>query len=1436
MLFRHEPSTEYSIMGRIALSVLVSVLGCPLLTPALSAADEKAAPPPVAAGDFFDFIRIEWGDGRPYTSEPNRDQGWPKEGGPQGWNAVYKIEVPADGWYELFLKNPIGEMEHDLAVDGRFIYRSGGVRGGEQGDFVAKETAKTANLFLRKGAHELNIRRIGRVSFPHACFDAWELRAAGGRPEASVAAAKTLVDVVRAGENLKIKVTGGGNNAAMTYRLLRVDLANPQAAPEPVGVEVAFKPSAEPVEKTVVIPCPKEGAFELLAECDGRMLRPAEFRIGEFVVVDVKAPVTAGRPPTRVRTIDCAANTIDGKAVVPGENYWECNGATRVAKSKAGDYRESGNCQGPEVEVPLTPVELPRAYSGFAYRAELPDTAAPYLIEVEFPDDRRRSVTIPIIQIDPKTGGFVADSGSYSKSYETGGVFPLSYEMRKMQTIVWPVEKTIQVCVISQQVGHRAAASKINIYRFDGELPVTKVLWQGGRAAIHWYEEAESWRFLTNIHLTHRGAPEAVRTMIGLDRWARLVRYFGFNGVTGLGVGYQGVFHRTDCLEGFGATRVDETRLLALICEKYGLRYMPEFFANQWYLNMVVLPKEAANPEDVRAVSCTGALSGTGFAPCNLNAFHPAVQRRWLNALGEMADKLRDSPAFLGICVRSDAWNFRGDFHLPGLHWGYGDWTVRAFEKDSGVKVPVANDDPDRYIKRFDFLVSKEMKAKWLQWRADRTMDYHLRLRDRIQGERKDLVFLIAGDGDTDPCFKIPDDKRERLYEVGIDLDALKKTDGITLMATSRYGARNTTSGEQAIYDGFFDPENVATGFGKVRSFGAYMVYHELATYWPCDKLGVKGVEKGKMPYYCSAVLAAGRNSLEKFAVVLAEQDSAILRDGGNTDMFGDAAAWREWFAEFESIPAAPFERVESARDPVAVWQRQGSGFRVQGSGNSGKTPSGPDTRNLTPDTFFYAVNRERFPVEVEITLSGADKVESTVDGQALALDKGCLRLTLAPFELRSFRAAKGVTITAVGVTIPEDKMAYLHYRLAFAQQIAEAISGGIRRGDVSEKDRAEYLGTLKAAWEAYRAGHHWRARTALAMAPMMRVYESIAAMPEGQVVTKFPGLLAPKKGGHWETSEEVADADELLKLAAAGAAPEKVPSTNYNPEWDGCQVLKAKAGLLEFDLEIPADGDYILRLGHVAETPGVTTASVNGKSLATPCVTAEPGAPETAAFPRVSLKAGKNRLTLRRDGGFGIYGMKLLPVLKPMPDKAWATVGPFASYWGLHKAGRGEKGDSVKKGMEQTYPPEANLDLAAVYRDADGSERRWTSSPANARGKIAELGVDMPVRTRSSSTDFNFVVTFIRSDAERTALFYMAVDWWAKAYLNGEPVATNIKPEAKADCGADFTTWYAVHWGVLKLKKGVNTLLVKQQGGSGGSAFSAYISDQPGLELRATP
>ncbi|MBI4719967.1 MAG: hypothetical protein HY770_01780, partial [Chitinivibrionia bacterium] len=368
----------------------------------------------------------------------------------------------------------------------------------------------------------------------------------------------------------------------------------------------------------------------------------------------------------------------------------------------------------------------------------------------------------------------------------------------------------------------------------------------------------------------------------------------------------------------------------------------------------------------------------------------------------------------------------------------------------TGVKVPGADGDAGRFLQRYEFLTSKDMRDKWIGWRNARILDYHLRIRDRIRGDaRPELFFGICGDFRCDPCYDQPASITRRALECGVDLAKLKSVDGLAMIANGRYGFRNLGVDDQKIYDDFLDPENVGAGMGVVRAFAAYMVYHELATFWPAEKLGIV-VGKDPIPYYCSAAIASGRDSLEKFAVVLAEQDSAFLRDGGNTDIYGDPEIWNPWFAEFRALPAVPFDAVPSARDPVAVWQKrvQGSGSRAQGA------DAKPEPRNPNTDAFFfYAVNREQFPVRIEIKLAGATQVVRLGTGEKLALKDGVLALDLAPYELRSFRTEAGASIASTSTIVPPERVSYVKNRIAFAQHLAAALAGA-RQGDASAADR----------------------------------------------------------------------------------------------------------------------------------------------------------------------------------------------------------------------------------------------------------------------------------------------------------------------------------------------------------------------------------------------
>lgn len=1336
--------------------------------------------------DFWSADAIEWGDGRPFDTPVKREGPYP-----QGYKADFQFQIPRTGWYELIFRG--GGPRHDLLLDGQFLYH-------RRTPSKLGQDAKAGNVWLPAGKHTLRIQRVGLMGFPSQLFGTFELRPADGRPETCITAEKTLVDVLRRGEKFAIRVTGGGPDATV-YELLSRSSSEPAMPVQVVG-EVAFPASSEPQTQTVTVACPAEGAFTLGARIKGgKELLGSEFPIGPYAVVDVARIEPASGKLTPVHEIDCVAQTDNGEAIPP-ERFVECNGPTRVSRSPAGSYRESHNSTAPLAPAMSRPDDQ-RCYSGFSYRIELPSVQVPYLIDLEFPDDARRSVTIGQNWLDEQ-GGFAKGSSYSAKAYETGGMQPLSQAMRHHRAIVWAKSKQLLLAVLSQQYLQRAAVARITVSRFEGDLvPAAKVAAADGRQFCFWYEETTNWRHLVSVE------SESLADMFeGADRLARLCRYFGFNALSLPAVGYQGSCFRTDRLEGYGIPEYDLIRLTTLFCEKYGMASTPEIFSNQWYLNLVELPRRAERPEDVRAFSCHGAANGQGAAPCNLNPLHPAVQQVWLEALGELADKLRDSPAFKGLTGRVDAWQFRGDFSFPSLNWGYGDWIVRQFEQDAGVKVPGAAGDPQRFIQRFEFLTAKDMQPRWVAWRCQRLLDYHLRLRDRIRGNRHELFFGLVGDFRCDPCYDMPDAISERALGCGVDLGVRRELDGLAIVPTGRYGFRNLGVAAQRTYDDFLSPAYVDAGKCQVRGYSAYMVYQELGRDYPADRLGVK-VEPGKSPYYCSAALASGRNSLEKYAVVLAQQDTAFLRDGGNTDVFGDPEQWNPWFAEYGALPALPFASLPGASDPVAVWFRE-----VQGASS------------FAPGLYFYAVNREQYPVTVTLDLQGAPALLCLGTGATVRPERDALVLDLQPYELRAFRAPSGARLVAAATRVPADRSESAKRRLAFAQNCADALPGIATQDEV-----AAFRGQLAAAWDAVAAGHWWRVRTALAMAPALSGYEALASLPEGQLVTTFPNLLQERPNeGHWLPRRPVTAAAALASPRNGGLAD----STSLNPEWGGTQVLMSSDGQLEIELAVPADGLYALRLGHVAPARGVTVAAIDGQGLPKALVTTAAGEPETSAFPPLPLKGGKARLTLRRDGAFGIYALQLLPQWQPVGNRNWLVLGPFRGYWGLE--GRDRNTAALAKGLAEAFIPEDRVDPAGSYNSFDGKLLRWQPKTDSSRGVWSDLVVSMPVRTGSAHSDLNYGLTCILSDHDRTALLCLGVDWWAQAWLNGERLTSNIDPKLRESSGgAEFTSWYP-YVAVLKLKKGANTLLVKQHGGSLGSSFAAYISAGPDLKCSVAP
>lgn len=1328
------------------------------------------------------------------------------ENPPWGFILDWNIVVPKEGWHELYLRGGWG-VELDVFLDGKALWRY----------TQAGKDDKVGNIYLTAGKHVLRVARVGRVAFPKRRFDRFELVPVIDKPNASISAAKTDVDVMRVGEKFKFTMTAGGTGKPATYTLSRTNLDR-RDEPAVEVANVSFAATSAPVTKTVLIDCPEEGAFALSAKTGDLPLSDAEFKIGQYAVVDVNHIKPASGKTTLIARIDCVEQTINGKPIAP-EDFIEGNGPTRVMRDSVGAYRESHDCSPPQAVVPKSAVELPQCFSGFTYRIPLPQEQVPYLIEVDFPDNTRRSVMVIANWIDDKTGEWVAKSSSRAKSFETGGRYALTHQMQTHQVINWPEAKTLMLSVMTQEPGTRAAASAIRVSRFEGDLlPAVKLDTRGRRDFYHWYEEMANWSLI--VGTTGLPMEQIVADMKGMDRWLRFVQYHGGTGVQGMGIGYVLMFWRSEVLTGLLPERYDRCRLLTLLCEKYGMKHMLEIFNDQWNLAGLNVPSALENPQDAQPTHAKGGL-GNAVAKCDVNALHTGVQDLYVELARELNRKLGDSPAFTGLTTRADHWLFRGDFTLPSLYFGYNDWTIRQFESDTKIKVPGDASDPERFTRRFEFLTAPAMRERWIQWRCDRLLAYHKRFQEALAGGRKDIVFGISGIFATDPLFDVPEGLYQRAREAGVDLEARKNVPGLIYFPGAAYGSTTNSLAFQKGYDGFLDRVNVGAGQGMNRAFAAGMHYIEHSTQWPYKQLGMKLSEKQPIPYLVGTTLGAGRNSLEKYAVVLAEQDTNIMRDGGNTDIFAARSVYKPWFDTYQKLPAIPFEPVRDSLDQIAVW-------------HGAVTTSGP----VEKGQYFYVVNRTPQNVALEITLSHAKQVTDLSTDRPIALSaESKLPLTLAAFELRAFRGDESMTIESVLEKVPAERIRIARQRLAFAEDIRRELESS-PFSPVTPKEKEEFYAGLDAAWRAMAQNQTWRTVVELSRPHMYKVCYALARVPDGMIISQFPNRLQDEMQNEFFVMiNPMIHASELAGMQTSQSKGKVVASDSFNKDWRSTEVLTADDGNLLLNLEIPADGPYVIKLGQVSSTPGVTVASIDGVGLGKLAATQRAGEPETVVFPPAKLKRGRATLALQRQGNLGVYGIKIIPILQGMPSTVWSTVGPFKSGWHLYPSDETRRSgdEGLRATFGKVYPPETNPSLNATYSNEYGQTIGWHQDPGLIRGKNFSRGVDVTIRNGSPGADITFGQCIITSDRPRTAILYLPVDWWAVAYLNLQRVPTNID-KAMAEVGYGFTTHFPTFFGVLELKQGENVLLLKQLGGHLGTSWVGYMTLDDGLSISATP
>lgn len=915
----------------------------------------------------------------------------------------WDVTVPKTGWYAIHIPGHAWGIE--MSVDAEASFPAGG--------------GHVNDLWLIRGQHTLRAQRWHWTGFQKT--ESILLKPIDYGVQIRSADQRT---VIRTSESLKLAVQSGGcsNATRVAISFLPKEGSSVQ--------ELIFAPSKNPETKTLEMPFQKEGIYHLMLTVNGRPLAQQDVQFSPIAVVDTQ-PVQRGGEwkRTLIQEIDCTSQ----------EPPYSGEGGTSLQTSTAGRYRESGD------QGFLRAQHQKKDCSWFAYAFRVPEQQVPYMLEVDYPDDAFRTFCMAIREGVPGTYPVTA-------GVDSGECYSLSGKMQTQAILFWPKSKDLRAVFVTAHDGRRgAAAARIRIYKIDGELPVPTYQSSPGRTFANWYEEGSNFMALY-------GAPDkgSASVIIGAERWARTIAWLGGNLLVPTVSVYQmGLYPSRYNINFCEPFTFDAVRVIVMKCEKYGLGFVGEFHPECRELDWLGDPTRQQIPRPNEMLSKDGKSGKTGEAP-RFSPLHPANRAWYLGMLEEFARRYADTPAFKGISLRLMTWANPGLNNFHSLDWGYDDFTLALFEKETGIRVPSSPDASNRFHARYDWLCT-HAKAQWIAWRCQKIAEIYRDICACVRKVRPDLVVY----SDVFTGF-------ENWQEAGLDPALLTTIEGLQMVqADSSYGRRAYTYrgplADAKLRDSLIDPKRLL-GFDSEQSGNAFLFgagyFEATEVVIPPEALGYPA---GTPRTWMSGVVnPAGRHYLERYALALAEGDARYLSDGGNAYTVGQQEL-HDFLAVFRQLPAVRFRTHPEAIDPITVREYR-------------------DATNL----WFYAVNRERYPVTLTLSLSGKDALVRLRDGASIHRNQNELRLILQPYELAGFKTTCATQILELHEEPPEQAKESLRILLEDAHRIQARTAS------------VPLAHAIIQAEAAVQAGHLWRARTVLETSDLIDLYQKTKQFPRG--------------------------------------------------------------------------------------------------------------------------------------------------------------------------------------------------------------------------------------------------------------------------------------------------------------------------------------------------
>lgn len=637
----------------------------------------------------------------------------------------------------------------------------------------------------------------------------------------------------------------------------------------------------------------------------------------------------------------------------------------------------------------------PKAGDRIAIRFNIDTNAPLWAFEIDYPDDAVRTADV-IIQKSGSSGG----DYTMQVGYATGDEYPNTGRMLTHRVLYWASEPDVTLVAMTARARAPAAIAAVRVYRVKGgALPVADIREPGsakGKRSRGWnrtvaiYFEDPAIGYDFGVPRSSGYLPDDLEKLI--DRTAALMKFTGENLFAYPGAWYHG-----------------------LIGEAYNPRHHAPDFLSAWYTKfdlegLSIMPTVNPNTmpvpdglvtrrsmgdgtlhDSIVSIHDTGRPNWGGWhdTPPNFNFHHPDVRAHISRIIDSLLEQGVGHPSFKGVCMhitRHCMLSFGDEAS------GYNDYTVAAFAKAKGLKLPERlKNDPMRG-KAYASWLRENAWNDWLQWRCDIVTDFYAKEAGKLAARRPDLKLWLnymipANVGHPD--FTAPDFMARAWKGVGLDPVRLGKAAPNLVLGQTMVPADYRWRGEAR----YPSPDAQAhqrvldtlSGFYANIKGASYPLVHQHDRYWE-SPIGRNGGGSNSLScswlkecaWRVSTINPSGRNALRHFVEPLLHGDVLGLSKGGFLiGTYGMEEELVPFVQAFRALPAVVMEDLMAPNGNV----------RVRGRMYDGRY-------------YFYVVNAGGEPAETTITFPKG--TANLVTGEAY---EGRQKLKLRAWELRSYSA-----------------------------------------------------------------------------------------------------------------------------------------------------------------------------------------------------------------------------------------------------------------------------------------------------------------------------------------------------------------------------------------------------------------------------------------------